>query len=166
MTKKKNGKKLLSLLAIVFIVGSLLVACGSKRDTLNNGVNGEEVTQEETKPEVRDSNELQFNLDSTNIQSLEYRLPYDGEMKEIEITNKEDLSKVIEYLNSLSLPATSERPKDAINKFSFKDDNGNVIKEFSFGDSGVLWVINETYILGSSNINTLKNLLSNIEKAR
>lgn len=84
-------------------------------------------------------------------------LPYDGEMKEIEITNKEDLSKVIEYLNSFSLPATSDRPKDAINKFSFKDDNGNVIKEFSFGDSGVLWVTNETYILGSSNINTLKN---------
>lgn len=84
-------------------------------------------------------------------------LPYDGEIKEIEITNKEDLSKVIEYLNSFSIPATSDRPKDAINKFSFKDDNGNVIKEFSFGDSGVLWVTNETYILGSSNINTLKN---------
>ena len=133
MSKEKNGRKFLILLVTVFIVGSLFVVFGF--------------------------NKLQFNLDSTNIHSLEYRL-FDGdEMKEKEITNKEDLSKVIEYFNSLSLPTTLDRPKDGTNKFSFKDDNGNVIKEFGFGDSGVLWVGPNTYTLGSSNINTLKNLL-------
>ena len=85
MSKKKNRSEFLILLVTVFTVGSLFVACGS--------------------------NELQFNLDSTNIHSLEYRLSYGGEMKDMEITNKDDLSKVIEYFYSLSLPTTSDRPK-------------------------------------------------------
>ena len=110
------------------------------------------------------SNELKLNLDTTNIHSIEYD-EFDGvEMKHKKITNKEDISKVTEYLNSLSLPKTSLRPKDAINSLSFKDENNKVFKSFKFGDSGVLWIGSKTYTLGSSNMNTLKNLLINIDK--
>lgn len=107
---------------------------------------------------------LKLNLDTTNIHSFEYNLLDGGEMKHKEITNKENISKVIEYLNSLSLPKTSLRPKDASNSFYFKDDNGNVIKSFAFGESGVLWADSKTYKLGNSNINNLKNLLTNLDK--
>ena len=109
------------------------------------------------------SDELKLNLDTTNIHSIEYTI--DGvETKHMKITNKEDISKVTEYLNSLSLTKTSLRPKDATNSLSFKDENNKVIKSFNFGDSGVLWVGTKTYTLGSSNMNTLKNLLIDIDK--
>lgn len=106
------------------------------------------------------SNELQFNLDATKIQSFEY----DFGMEHKEITNKEDIDKVIKYLNSLSLPITLDRPKDATNIFSFKDNSGNINRLFSFGDSGVLWVGKKTYEFESSNIEIFKNLLNDIDK--
>ena len=111
------------------------------------------------------SNKLQFNLDSTKIQSLEYDFSDYG-IEHKEITNKEDIDKVIKYLNSLSLPITLDRPKDAVNIFRFKDNNGNITKLFSFGDSGVLWVDKKTYVFGSSNIETFKNLLNDIDKQK
>ncbi|MBE6052798.1 MAG: hypothetical protein E7212_02620 [Clostridium sartagoforme] len=110
------------------------------------------------------STELKLNLDTTNIHSIEYDT-FDGiEMKHKKITNKGDISKITEYINSLSLTKTSLRPKDATNSLSFKDENNKVFKSFKFGDSGVLWLGSKTYTLGSSNMNTLKNMLINIDK--
>lgn len=107
---------------------------------------------------------LKVNLDAANIHSLEYSVLDGGERKSGETTNKEDISKVIEYLNSLSLPKTSLRPTDGENSFYFKDDNGSAIETFLFGESGVLWVGSKTYKLGSSNVDNLKDLLIKIDK--
>lgn len=105
---------------------------------------------------------LNFDIDVTEVYSIEYSFDnYDnGDINYIdgEITDKEVISNLVEYINSISLLRSFEKPKDATQGLSFKDKKGNILKGYAFGSS-VLWEGNKTYIFGDYYQNRIKKLL-------
>jgi cell division protein FtsL len=112
---------------------------------------------------------LKFDIDITDVYSIEYSFENynNGNFDYIngEITDKEEISKIINYFNSISLLRTPEKPKDATQWLSFKDKEGNEIEGYAFGAS-VLWDWNKTYMFGDYYQNRIKKLLSIEEIAK
>lgn len=112
---------------------------------------------------------LKFDLDVTKVYSIEYSFDNynngNDDCNNGEITDKAEISKVVNYIDSVSLLRTPLRPKDATQMLSFKDKEGNEIEGYVFGSS-VLWDGNKTYIFGGYYQNEIKRLLSIEEKAK
>lgn len=112
---------------------------------------------------------LKADLDVTKVYSIEYSFDnYDNgnfDCIDGEITDKDEISKIVKYFNSITLLSTPKKPKDATQGLSFKDKEGNVIKGYAFGAS-VLWDGNKTYMFGDYYQNKIKKLLSIDETAK
>jgi hypothetical protein len=105
---------------------------------------------------------LTFNLDVTKVYSINYGIEYFDHgysYLEGEVTNKEEISKMVEYFNSIVLISTFEKPKNATQVITFHDKEGNVLENYAFGGT-VLWDGNRTYIFGDFYQNRIKELLS------
>ena len=112
---------------------------------------------------------LKFDLDVTDIYSIEYTFVNynNGNFDHIngEITDQDEISKIVNYFNSITLLRTLEKPKDATQRLSFQDKEGNVIEGYAFGAS-VLWNGNRTFMFGDYYQNRIKKLLSIDEIAK
>lgn len=112
---------------------------------------------------------LKFDLDVTDVYSIEYTFDNynNGKNDRIsgEITDKDEISKIVNYFNSISLLRTPEKPKDATQWISFKNKEGNKIEGYAFGGS-VLWDWDKTYMFGDYYQNRIKKLLSIDEIAK
>lgn len=106
---------------------------------------------------------LKFDLDVKDVYSIEYSFDNcnNGNYDRIngEVTDKDQISKIVKYFNSISLVRTPEKPKDATQCISFKNNEGNVIEGYAFGAS-VLWDWNKTYVFGDYYQDKIKKLLS------
>ncbi len=106
---------------------------------------------------------LKIDLEVSEVYRIEYS--FDNYRNGIndriygEIADKEEISKIVNYFNSISLLSTPEKPKDATQGLSFKDKEGNVIESYVFGSS-VLWNGNNTYMFGDYYQNRIKEILS------
>lgn len=102
---------------------------------------------------------LKFDLDVKDVYSIEYSFDNYNNRINGEITDKDEISKIVNYFNSISLLRTPEKPKDATQCISFKNKEGNEIEGYAFGGS-VLWDWNKTYMFGDYYQNRIKKLLS------
>lgn len=106
---------------------------------------------------------LKFDLDVKDVYSIEYSFDNynNGNYSRIngEITDKDEITNIVKYFNSISLVRTPEKPKDATQWISFKNNEGNEIEGYAFGAS-VLWNWNKTYMFGDYYQNKIKKLLS------
>jgi hypothetical protein len=103
---------------------------------------------------------LRFSLDTATVYSIEYCFEGYPGMIDGETTDKEEISEVIRYLNSLSLPRSIVHTKGAVQHLIFKDKDGNKIKGYSFG-CGIIVTSSDfhDYMFGDSQTNKLKTLL-------
>lgn len=79
------------------------------------------------------------------------------------IIKKDDINKVIDYLNSLVLIKSNKRPKDASIFINFNDNNNNTIYSITIGPSShILWLGNNRYDFDESKIKHLIDMLNSI----
>lgn len=103
---------------------------------------------------------LKFNLNSANVHSIEYRFEnFTGNENLVgETTDQDEISSIINYLNTLTLPKSSVSNDGAVEYIRFKDNDGNIIKRFGFG-CGLIWDDGKPYKFEVSQTNKIKKLL-------
>jgi hypothetical protein len=137
--KKRNMKIITIILVIIFVV--VYFKCTSLKLDLD----------------VADVYRIEYSFDNYNNGNFD--------CIEGEITDKDEISKIINYFNSITLLSTLKKPKDATQGLSFIDKEGNVIEGFAFGAS-VLWDENKTYMFGDYYQNRIRKILSIDEIAK